>query len=105
MGGFRAVLPQTAGCGWMAAGRGDSAMPYTPEALVKRAKVAAVYGWFRQRLVLFILAAMLITQFMTWQAIEKVAQGLPRDPPRCTEYDPCSVYVKGTVSLDSSSRR
>jgi hypothetical protein len=27
-------------------------MPYTPEALAKRAKIAAVYGWFRQRLVL-----------------------------------------------------
>jgi hypothetical protein len=80
-------------------------MPYTPEALAKRAQLAAVYAWFRQRLVLIIVSMMLILQFMTWQAIERVAQGLPRDPPRCSEYDPCSVYVKGTVSLDSNSRR
>jgi hypothetical protein len=80
-------------------------MPYTPEALAKRAQLAAVYAWFRQRLVLIIVSMMLILQFMTWQAIGRVAQGLPRDPPRCSEYDPCSVYVKGTVSLDSNSRR
>ena len=80
-------------------------MPFTPEALAKRAKIAAIYGWFRQRLVLVIVAAMLIMQFMTWQAIERVAQGLPRDPPRCSEYDPCNVYVKGSVSLDSDTVR
>jgi hypothetical protein len=80
-------------------------MPYTPEAQAKRAKIAAIYGWFRQRFVLFIVAAMLILQFMTWRAVDKMAEMMPRDPPRCSEYEPCSVYVKGTVSLDSNSRR
>jgi hypothetical protein len=77
-------------------------MPFTPEA---QAKFAAIYGWFRQRLVLMIVAMMLLLQFLTWRAIERVAQGLPRDPPQCSGYDPCNVYVKGTVTLDSNSRR
>jgi hypothetical protein len=51
------------------------------------------------------MGIMLLLQFLTWRAIERVAEGLPRDPPRCSEYDPCSVYVKGSVSLDSNSRR
>jgi hypothetical protein len=55
-------------------------VPFTPEALAKRAKVAAVYGWFRQRLVLLIVAAMLVLQFMTWRAIETMRQGLPGSP-------------------------
>jgi hypothetical protein len=80
-------------------------MPYTPEALAKRAKLAAAYAWFRQRLVMIIVSVMLILQFMTWRAIERVAQGLPRDPPRCSEYDPCNVYVKGSVILDSDTVR
>jgi hypothetical protein len=80
-------------------------VPYTPEALAKRAQVAAVYEWFRQRLVLIIVAIMLLLQFLTWRAIERVAQGLPRDPPRCSEYDPCNVYVKGPVILDSDTVR
>jgi hypothetical protein len=80
-------------------------MPYTPEALAKRAKLAAVYAWFRQRLALIIVSMMLILQFLTWQAIERMAQGMPRDPPRCNEYDPCNVYVKGSVILDSDTVR
>ena len=78
-------------------------VPFTPEALAKRAQVAAVYEWFRRRLVLIIVAIMLLLQFLTWRAIERVAQGLPRDPPRCSEYDPCNVYVKGSVKLDSDT--
>jgi hypothetical protein len=54
------------------------AMPYTPEAQAKRAKIAAIYGWFRQRLVLIIVGIMLLLQFLTWRAVEGVAQGLPR---------------------------
>jgi hypothetical protein len=81
------------------------AMPYTPEAQEKRAKLAVIYAWFRQRLVLIIVFMMLILQFMTWQAIERMAQGMPRDAPRCSEYDPCNVYVKGSVSLDADTVR
>jgi hypothetical protein len=84
---------------------GGLAMTYTPEAQAKRAKIAAIYGWFRQRLVLMTVAIMLLLQFLTWRAIERVAQGLPRDPPRCSEYDPCNVYVKGSVILDSDTVR
>ena len=80
-------------------------MPFTPEALAKRAQIAAVYAWFRQRAVPIIVVLMLFFQFMTWQAVNKMADRMPRDPPRCSDYDPCSVYVKGTVSLDSNSRR
>jgi hypothetical protein len=80
-------------------------MPITPEAQAKRAQIAAIYGWLRQRLVLVIVASMLLLQFLTWRAVERVAQGLPRDPPRCSEYDPCNVYVKGSVSLDSDTVR
>ena len=65
--------------------RSGSSDAYTPEALAKRAKVAAVYGWFRQRLVLLIVVAMLVMQFMTWQAVDKMAEMMPRDPSRCTE--------------------
>jgi hypothetical protein len=50
-------------------------------------------------------AVMLLLQFLTWRAIESIAQGLPRDPPRCSEYDPCNVYVKGSVILDSDTVR
>lgn len=77
-------------------------MPFKPEAT---AKVVAIYEWFRRRLVLIIVAVMLLLQFLTWRAVERVAQGLPGDPPRCSQYDPCTVYVKGSVSLDSNSRR
>jgi hypothetical protein len=64
-----------------------------------------MWGWFRQRAVPLIVVLMLFLQFMTWQAVNKMAERMPRDPPRCSDYDPCSVYVKGTVSLDSNSRR
>src|SRR5450631_3916983 len=47
-------------------------MPFTPEALAKRAQVAAVYGWFRQRIVLLIVCIMLFLQFMTWRAIDRL---------------------------------
>jgi hypothetical protein len=77
-------------------------VPYTPEA---KAKIAAIYGWFRQRAVLIIVALMLLFQFMTWQTMERISQKLPRDPPRCGEYDPCNVYVKGSVSLDPDTVR
>jgi len=80
-------------------------VPFTPEAQAKRAQAAVVYDWFRRRLVLIIVAIMLLLQFLTWRAVERVAQGLPRDPPRCSEYDPCNVYVKGSVSLDSDTVR
>jgi hypothetical protein len=80
-------------------------VPFTPEALEKRAKIAAAYGWVRQRAVLIIVALMLLFQFMTWQAVNRMADGMPRNPPRCSAYEPCSVYVIGTVTLDSNSRR
>jgi hypothetical protein len=80
-------------------------VPFTPEAQAKRAQVAAVYDWFRRRLVLIIVAIMLVLQFLTWRAVERVVQGLPRDPPRCSEYDPCNVYVRGSVTLDSDTMR
>jgi hypothetical protein len=80
-------------------------VPFTPEALAKRAQIAAIYGWFRQRAVLIVVALMLFFQFLTWRAVDKMADGMSRNPPRCSEYDPCTVYVKGTVSLDSNSRR
>jgi hypothetical protein len=77
-----------------------SKMPYTPEALAKRAKVAAVYAWFRQRLVLIIVSIMLILQFMTWRAIDQLY--IPR-PPDCSYRYPC--YIQGTVSLDDHTIR
>jgi hypothetical protein len=80
-------------------------VPFTPAAQAKRAQVAAIYDWFRRRLVLIIVAVMLLLQFLTWRAVERVADSLPRDPPRCSEYDPCNVYVKGPVSLDSDTVR
>jgi hypothetical protein len=65
-------------------------VPYTPEA---KARFSTVYAWFRQRLVLLIVVAMLILQFMTWRAIETMRQGLPGSPPRCSTYDPCVVSL------------
>jgi hypothetical protein len=75
---------------------GINVVPFTPEA---RAQVFAAYDWFRRRLVLIIVAVMLALQFLTWRAVERVADGLPRDPPRCSTYDPC------VVSLDEYSIR
>jgi hypothetical protein len=75
-------------------------MPYTPEAQAKRAKIAAIYGWFRQRLVLFIVAAMLIMQFMTWRAIDRLY--IP-SPPDCSYRSPC--HVQGTLGLDDNTIR
>ena len=80
-------------------------MPFTPEAQAKRAQIAAIYGWFRQRAVLIIVALMLLFQFLTWQVVNRMADGMQRNPPRCSAYEPCSVYVIGTVTLDSNSRR
>jgi hypothetical protein len=68
-------------------------MPYTPEALAKRAKIAAIYGWFRQRFVLIIVGAILVLQFATWRSIEGMRSDLPRNPPRCSTYDPCVVSL------------
>jgi hypothetical protein len=77
-------------------------MPFTPEA---QEKIAAICGWFRQRLVLLIVGVMLFLQFMTWRSIVEMRRDLPGSPPRCSAYEPCSVYVIGTVTLDSNSRR
>jgi hypothetical protein len=77
-------------------------MPYTPEALAKRAKVAAIYGWVRQRIVLLIVALMLILQFLTWRATERIAANLP-DPPDFRSRSPC--HIQGTVSLDEYTLR
>jgi hypothetical protein len=74
-------------------------MPFTPEALAKRAQVTAVYGWFRQRIVLLIVCIMLFLQFMTWRSIEKMQRDLSGNPPRCSTYDPC------VVSLDEYTLR
>jgi hypothetical protein len=68
-------------------------MPYTPEALAKRAKIAAAYGWFRQRLVLLFVTGLLVLQFMTWRSMEEMRRDLPRSPPRCSTYDPCVVSL------------
>ena len=65
-------------------------MPFTPEA---QAKIAVIYGWFRQRLVLLIVVAMLVMQFMTWRSIEAMRQDLPKNPPRCGTFDPCIVEL------------
>jgi hypothetical protein len=54
-------------------------LPFTPEAKAKRAQAAAVYDWFRRRLVLIIVVIMLLLQFLTWRAVERVAEGL--QPP------------------------
>jgi hypothetical protein len=81
-------------------------MPFTPEALAKRAQVAAVYRWFRQRIVLLIVCIMLFLQFMTWRAIDRLY--IP-SPPDCSSRSPCyvlgTVSVQGTVSLDSTTIR
>ena len=45
-------------------------MPFTPEA--QRAQAAAVYGWFRRWFALIIVAIMLLLQFLTWRAVERV---------------------------------
>ena len=68
-------------------------MPYTPEALAKRAKLAAAYAWFRQRLVLIIVSVMLFLQFMTWRAIVDLQRHLPSDPPDCNSSSPCTVQL------------
>ena len=75
-------------------------MPYTPEA---QAKIAALYGWFRQRLVLLIVTAMLVLQFITWRSIERVATSMPSSPPDCDYRRPC--HVQGIVSLDNDTIR
>jgi hypothetical protein len=67
-------------------------VPPTPEE-AERAKIIAAYRWFRQRLVLLIVVAMLVMQFMTWRSIEAMRQDLPRNPPRCGTYDPCIVEL------------
>jgi hypothetical protein len=57
-------------------------MPFTPEALARRTQVAAVYGWFRKRIVLLIVCIMLFLQFMTWRAIEEMrrdCRAVPQD--------------------------
>jgi hypothetical protein len=59
----------------------------------RRRDFFTVYAWFRQRLVLLIVAAMLILQFMTWRAIETMRLGLPGSPPRCSTCDPCVVSL------------
>lgn len=68
-------------------------MPFTPEALAKRAQLVAIYGWFRQRLVLFLVCALLALQVLTWQAIRDLGHYFPRDPPRCSSFDPCVVEL------------
>lgn len=73
-------------------------MPLTPGG-------TALFRWFRRNLVLIIVLVMLLFQFLNWRAIDRLADSMPRDPPRCSEYEPCSVYVKGTVALDPASRR
>jgi hypothetical protein len=75
-------------------------MPFTPEALAKRAKIAAGYAWFRQRLVLIIVSIMLILQFMTWRTMSELY--IPR-PPSCSRDSPC--YVQGIISLDEYTIR
>jgi hypothetical protein len=70
---------------------GDRIVPTPEEA--ERAKIVAAYRWFRQRLVLVIVGAMLVLQFMTWRSIEAMRQDLPRSPPRCSTYDPCVVSL------------
>lgn len=65
-------------------------MPLKPEA---RAQVAAIYGWFRHRLVLFLVCALLAFQVLTWQAIRDLSGYFPRNPPRCTSFDPCVVEL------------
>jgi hypothetical protein len=80
-------------------------VPFTLEAQAKRAQIAAICGWFRQRAILIIVALMPFFQFITWQAMNRMADGMPHNPPRCSAYEPCSVSVIGTVTLDSNSRR
>jgi hypothetical protein len=82
------------------AAAGDVTMPFTPEAQAKRAKIAAIYGWFRQRFVLLIVGAMLFLQFMTWRALDRLY--IP-SPPDCSYHSPC--YVQGIVALDENSIR
>jgi hypothetical protein len=77
-------------------------VPFTPEALAKRAQIVAVYAWFRQRLVLIVVSLMLILQFMTWRSIEHVAANMPSSPD-CNYRFRC--YVQGTVSLDENTIR
>jgi hypothetical protein len=43
-------------------------VPFAPGA---EARAAGIYGWFRQRTVLIIVALMLFFQFMTWRAADK----------------------------------
>lgn len=80
-------------------------MTLTPEGEIKKAQLIAIYGWFRRNLVLAIVAAMLLFQFLNWRALDRLADSMPRNPPKCSEYDPCSVYVKGTVELAPYSIR
>jgi cobalamin biosynthesis protein CobD/CbiB len=50
-------------------------------------------AWIRARLVIIIFAAILIFQYLNWQAIREVAASLPRDPPPCSSYKPCIVEL------------
>jgi hypothetical protein len=56
-----------------------------------------------KRRVLLIVVAVLILQFMTWRAIDRLY--IP-SPPDCSFRSPCyaqgTVSVQGTVSLDST---
>jgi hypothetical protein len=72
-------------------------MPFTEEA---QAKIAAIYGWFRQRLVLLVIGIMLFLQFMTWRAVDRLY--IP-NPPACSYFSPC--FVRGTVGLEDDTIR
>lgn len=49
--------------------------------------------WIRSQLVVIIFAAILVLQYLNWQAIRDLGSYLPRSPPRCDSYDPCVVEL------------
>jgi hypothetical protein len=55
--------------------------------------LAEWYQWARSRLVLMLVCAFAILQFLTWRAVVDVANNLPRNPPSCSSYDPCAVSI------------
>jgi hypothetical protein len=77
-------------------------MTLTPLGELRKTQAIAVYDWFRRRLVLILVAAMLVLQFLTWRAVERITGYLP-SPPDCDYQRPCRV--QGVVTLDEDTIR
>jgi hypothetical protein len=55
--------------------------------------ILAFFAWLRRNLLVMIFAAMLLLQFLTWQAILDLRRYFPGSPPDCNYYNPCHVVI------------